>query len=99
MINNDSIDNSNSLNFTSKLVIKSADENVIDAAYKAVKPETTVVITTRGKAEIEIKNKNTLIMRFYAVDFISLRALLSSYLRWIETGISAIKSMDRKIEE
>ena len=98
MTNNDSID-SHSMKFSSKLIIKSSDENAIDAAYNAIKPETTVMITPRGKAEIKIKDKNTIIMEFYATDFISLRAMLGSYLRWIETGITSIKSMDITIEE
>ncbi len=89
----------NSMQFSSKLVIKSIDERAIEAAYRAIKPETTVMLTPRGKAEIIIKDKNTLIMEFYASDFISLRAMLGSYLRWIETGISSIKSMDITIEE
>ena len=98
MTNNESIDK-NSMKFSSKLIINSADEKAINAAYNAIKPETTVMITPRGKAEIKIKDKNTLVMEFYASDFISLRAMLGSYLRWIETGISSIKSMDIKIEE
>lgn len=80
-----------SMEFTSELIIKSDNPDEIKAVYNALKPETTVMISSRGKTNIKIQNEKTLIMYFFAADFISLRAMISSYLRWIETAFSSIR--------
>ena len=84
------------MEFTSELIIKSENPEEILAAYNALKPETKVMITSRGKADIKIKDEKTLNMYFYAADFISLRAMISSYLRWIDTAFSSIRTLEKE---
>lgn len=84
------------MDFTSSLKIKCSDSKKITAAYNAIKPETIVMITQRGKTEILLKNEHTIIMNFYAADFISLRAILSSYLRWFEVIFNSLSNFDQK---
>ncbi|NHJ32647.1 MAG: hypothetical protein FK732_07285 [Asgard group archaeon] len=79
------------MEFTSELILKSENIEEIKAVYDALKPETTVMITPRGKAEIKIQDERTLVLNFFAVDFISLRAMISSYIRWVETAFSSIR--------
>ena len=80
----------NSFNFKSELVIKSLMENEIKAIHSAIHPETTVEISSRGRAKICVEEANQLRMVFEAIDFISLRAMISSYLRWIDAAISSL---------
>jgi len=82
--------NQEELDFYSELIITAENSKIINAAYQAIYPETTLMITTRGKTSIEIKNDYTLVLKFFAADFISLRAMIGSYLRWVEAAISAI---------
>ena len=82
--------NKNSFNFKSELVIKSLMKNEIEAIHSAIHPETTVEINSRGRAEISVEENNQLRMVFEAIDFISLRAMISSYLRWIDAAISSL---------
>lgn len=84
-----------SMEFTSELIIKSENPDEIKAVYNALKPETTVMISPRGKTDIKIQDEKTLIMYFFAADFISLRAMISSYLRWIETAFSSIRISEK----
>ncbi|MBN1328022.1 MAG: hypothetical protein JXA54_00990 [Candidatus Heimdallarchaeota archaeon] len=86
----DDFSNDEELNFYSELTIFSDDSKIINAAYQAILPETIIVITPRGKTSIEMKNDSTLMLKFFAADFISLRAMIGSYLRWIDAALSTI---------
>ena len=81
-------------NFTSELFLKTLTKEEAEAIFDAIKPETEVEINERGKAEIFLENENQIKMIFSAVDFISLRAMLGSYLRWIEAVLSSINLID-----
>lgn len=85
-----SIDDDN-MDFYSELTLKSSQPDKLKAAFDAIKPETTVIITSRGKCDIEIIDEETLKMYFYATDFISLRAMLGSYLRWLDAALETIQ--------
>ena len=75
-------------------MIKSLSEKEIKAIHSAIHPETTVEINARGRAEICIHEDNQLRVVFEAIDFISLRAMISSYLRWIDAAISSLDIVD-----
>ena len=83
------------MNFYSELIVKSSQPNELKAAYDAIKPETSIIITTRGKCDIEIINEQTLKMKFFATDFISLRAMLGSYIRWLDAALNSIQPSKR----
>jgi len=82
--------NEEELNFYSELIITTINTKILDAVYEAIYPETTVVISSRGRTSIEIQDTNKLILKFFATDFISLRAMIGSYLRWVDAAISSI---------
>jgi tRNA threonylcarbamoyladenosine modification (KEOPS) complex Pcc1 subunit len=82
--------------FTAKLVISSSNKQEIKAVFDAIFPETTVEINQRGKAEIKKIDEENFSMEFSATDFISLRAMMSSYLRWIEAALSSIEIIQEK---
>jgi tRNA threonylcarbamoyladenosine modification (KEOPS) complex Pcc1 subunit len=88
------LNDSKTADFYSELFIESANSKLIAAAFEAIKPETEVIITQRGKTSISIVSENELKMEFIADDFVSLRAMLGSYLRWLETVFSSIPSLD-----
>ncbi len=94
MILVDNQENNHSFSFISELVIKSLSNKEITAIYSAIYPETTVEISSRGKAEIFIEDGICLRMVFSAIDFISLRAMVSSYLRWIDAAISSLNIVE-----
>ncbi|MHA1220963.1 MAG: KEOPS complex subunit Pcc1 [Candidatus Heimdallarchaeota archaeon] len=72
------------------MTISTENPKAILAAYHAIQPETMVMITQRGKAAVEMTDDQTLIMKFHATDFISLRAMLGSYIRWLDVAFSSI---------
>ena len=78
--------------FSAGLVIKNLSHLQIKAIHNAIKPETTVEVSTRAKAEISIEEEK-LKMDFFAKDFVSLRAILGSYLRWLEVAIKSVKDL------
>jgi tRNA threonylcarbamoyladenosine modification (KEOPS) complex Pcc1 subunit len=82
--------------FTANLLISSANKQEIKAVFDAIYPETKVDINQRGKAKIEKIGHEQLRMIFLAQDFISLRAMMSSYLRWIEAAFSSLDIIEEK---
>ncbi|MHA1244565.1 MAG: KEOPS complex subunit Pcc1 [Candidatus Heimdallarchaeota archaeon] len=82
--------------FTANLVISSVNKQEIKAVFDAIFPETKVEINQRGKAEIIKIDDENFRMVFSATDFISLRAMMSSYLRWIEAALSSIEILQEK---
>ncbi|NHJ03625.1 MAG: hypothetical protein EAX90_02300 [Candidatus Heimdallarchaeota archaeon] len=85
-----------SFEFKSELILKSLTKREALAIYKAIKPETEVEISSRGKTEIILDDDNFIRMIFSAADFISLRAMLGSYLRWIEAVLSSLNLIEGK---
>ncbi|MHA1125533.1 MAG: KEOPS complex subunit Pcc1 [Candidatus Heimdallarchaeota archaeon] len=88
--------NSSEFPFTANLVITSSNKQEIKAIFNAIFPETTVEINQRGKAEIQKIDEENFNMVFSATDFISLRAMMSSYLRWIEAAVSSLEIIQEK---
>ncbi|MFW9922734.1 MAG: KEOPS complex subunit Pcc1 [Candidatus Thorarchaeota archaeon] len=86
-------DNTNKLMkhpFLAELLIRNLSQKELTAIYTALKPETTVDINDRARANIKIEDDNHLRLIFTAEDFISLRAILGSYLRWIDATINTV---------
>ncbi|NHJ85268.1 MAG: hypothetical protein FK734_07385 [Asgard group archaeon] len=89
------MDNSNNeeqfeMNYTARLEITANNPSDITALYEAILPETTVVISSRGKTIIEMKSDTCLELVFLAADFVSLRAMINSYIRWLDAGYNSI---------
>jgi tRNA threonylcarbamoyladenosine modification (KEOPS) complex Pcc1 subunit len=81
--------------FHSTLELTTANTKEIIAVFKAINPETTVEVSPRSQVTAQLKNENTLIVRFEADDFISLRASVSSFLRWIEAATKTINILEQ----
>ncbi|NHJ46738.1 MAG: hypothetical protein FK733_03010 [Asgard group archaeon] len=96
MTENNNLSEKSQSDFYSELIIKAVDPKKIIAAYEAIKPETSVIITQRGKTNIYLLDDETLKMEFYATDFVSLRAMLGSYLRWLETVFDSLIHLEEK---
>lgn len=60
---------------------------------QALKPETRIPLTSKSKVKIKVEDKN-IVLQFETVDTSSLRAAISSYLRWVK----AIEDMYRVVE-
>ncbi|MHA1629725.1 MAG: KEOPS complex subunit Pcc1 [Candidatus Heimdallarchaeota archaeon] len=78
--------------FSSELVLTLNDSREVETIYQALYPETIVTISPRSRCTIEKQNSNQLVLRFYATDFVSLRAILSSFFRWIDAAYESIQS-------
>lgn len=50
---------------------------------QALRPETRVPLTSKSKVKIKVEDKN-IVFQFETVDTSSLRASISSYLRWVQ---------------
>lgn len=50
---------------------------------QALRPETKVPLTSKSKVKIKVEDKN-IVFQFETVDTSSLRASISSYLRWVQ---------------
>ena len=51
--------------------------------FQALKPETRVPLASKSKVKIKGEDKN-IVLQFETVDTPSLRASISSYLRWVQ---------------
>ncbi|MBD3192459.1 MAG: hypothetical protein GF308_17600 [Candidatus Heimdallarchaeota archaeon] len=79
--------------FSAEFTLQMDDPKQLQAAYKAIQPETMVEISTRGRTEIQLLDHQTLKMTFLAKDFTTLRAMVSSYLRWIDVVTRSIATV------
>ena len=96
MSNPNELSDLKSLKFTSELSLKATSSKKIKAIYSAIQPETKVLITPRSNVEISLKNQKTIELKFFASDFVSLRAILASYLYWLDAIISSLDSLTKK---
>jgi len=55
----------------------------VKGLYQALRPETRVPVTSKSKVKIKVEDKN-IMLKFETVDAASLRASISSYLRWVQ---------------
>lgn len=79
--------------FSAEFTIHIDAQQQLRAAYKAIKPETTVEISSRGTTKIELVDSRTLKLIFLAKDFTTLRAMVSSYLRWMDVATRSIATL------
>jgi len=80
--------------FKAELIATSSRNNrQIFSAYYAIKPETSVELSERGTVIIELLKDQTLVLTFFAQDFISLRAMVCSYIRWLNAAIETVAEL------
>lgn len=61
-----------------------------EIVYNSIKPEVTFARNERSTSEIEL-NENTIIIRIFSNDVVSLRASINSYVRWIKLSTTILK--------
>jgi tRNA threonylcarbamoyladenosine modification (KEOPS) complex Pcc1 subunit len=77
--------------FMGSFQIRNLSQVLIEAIYQAIHPETQVNISERGKTTIRKISETTIQLSFFAKDFVSLRAMIGSFLRWIDTAEQSIE--------
>jgi len=75
------------------LVKLKVDSNILDSIFKALKPETTRLVSRRVSVTLE-KTDGSVIFKFNAKDPTALRAALNSYLRWFSAVEKSLKSIE-----
>jgi len=80
------------LEFTSELILTLETPEEAKTIYEALSPETRVTISPRSRCNIALRGNNQIVLQFIAADFVSLRAMLSSFFRWIDAAYSSIQS-------
>ncbi|MEA2069712.1 MAG: KEOPS complex subunit Pcc1 [Asgard group archaeon] len=93
-INNNNI--SDDFPFHSTLLLTVETPSIASTIFTAIHPETMVDISSRGKTNIFLKNDKQIQFEFIAKDFVSLRAMLGSFLRWIDVVLSSRISLEIK---
>ncbi len=61
-----------------------------EIVYNSIKPEVTYAHNERSTTEIELDN-NTIIIKIFSNDVVSLRASINSYVRWIKLSTDILK--------
>ena len=73
--------------------LKFSSEKQLTAVFSALKPESEDPIKRRSKVSITRQDLSA-ILNFEAEDVIALRAALNSYLRWIDSTINVVHSIE-----
>ena len=61
-----------------------------EIVYNSIKPEITFARNERSTSEIEL-NENTILIKIFSNDVVSLRASINSYVRWIKLSTDILK--------
>jgi len=74
--------------------LKSISEKHLKIISEALTPEVKKPATKRSKVNVDMKGK-FLILSVEAKDTIALRATLNAYLRWINSTINVLESIEK----
>lgn len=61
-----------------------------EIVYNSIKPEVSFARNERSTTEIEL-NDNTITIKIFSYDVVSLRASINSYVRWIKLSTEILK--------
>jgi KEOPS complex subunit Pcc1 len=78
---------------TVRLKFPSARE--LEMVFRALEPEIKKPTTLRSKESLE-KEGTSLVLTVEAKDTVALRATLNAYLRWINSMISVLETLERQ---
>lgn len=73
--------------------LRLSSEKELNAILDALKPEADAPITRRSKVNLT-RQGLFVILNFEAEDVVALRAALNSYLRWIDSTINVVHSIE-----
>ena len=71
-------------------------EKYLNALVKALTPEINKQITTRSKTTLTQENQ-FLVLDVEANDTVALRAALNSYLRWINSTLNVLETLEHNL--
>jgi KEOPS complex subunit Pcc1 len=71
-------------------------EKRLDALVNALTPEVNKQIATRSKVTLT-KETRFLVLTVKAQDTVALRAALNAYLRWINSAVSVLETVERAV--
>lgn len=74
-------------------VILHLSEQEAETIYRALLPEAKDIPSRRVSIEVDVEG-GKLILRAYAMDPVALRAALNSFIRFIDTCLQSIRSID-----
>lgn len=66
------------------------DNREAEIVYNSIKPEITFARNERSTSEIEL-SENTILIKIFSNDVVSLRASINSYVRWIKLSTEILK--------
>ena len=66
------------------------DNREAEIVYNSIKPEITFARNERSTSEIEL-SENTILIKIFSNDVVSLRASINSYVRWINLSTEILK--------
>ncbi|MBE6485310.1 MAG: hypothetical protein E7Z85_00515 [Methanosphaera stadtmanae] len=70
--------------------IELTDNREAEIVYNSIKPEISFARNERSTSEIEL-NDNTILIKIFSNDVVSLRASINSYVRWIKLSTEILK--------
>ncbi len=74
-----------------------SSEKQLATLIDALTPETHKQISMRSKVDV-LRDEQLLVLRVEAQDTIALRAALNSYLRWINSTINILQTLDVAVD-
>ena len=81
---------------TSALIrLKFSSEKLLETVFKALEPEVKKPSTVRSSATLK-KEGDFLVLKVEAKDTVALRATLNAYLRWINSMMNAIETLEKQ---
>jgi tRNA threonylcarbamoyladenosine modification (KEOPS) complex Pcc1 subunit len=73
--------------------LKFPSEKRLEMVTRALLPETEKPVTTRSKVSLG-KDDAFLVLRVEASDTVALRAALNAYLRWINSAVKVLETLE-----
>lgn len=75
--------------------LKFPSEKHLQIVFNSLKPEIRKPTSTRSKANLQ-KENSFLVLKVEANDTVALRAALNAYLRWVNSTVDVLKTLEKK---
>ncbi len=77
-----------------EILLKFASQKHVVTLLDALTPEANALVTRRANVKLE-KDGLTLLLTVEAEDTVALRATLNAYLRWINSAVNVMDTVER----
>jgi KEOPS complex subunit Pcc1 len=75
--------------------LKFSSEKHLQIVFNSLKPEIRKPTSTRSKAYLQ-REKSFLVLKVEANDTVALRAALNAYLRWVNSTVDVLETLEKK---